>query len=108
MKVIVAGAGIGGLAAALALHAVGAEVVVYEAATLPIAQPRIDRIPLSVLPRTELRLQTTLVLPPAWPMQRDEAVLARLAALDAALAREPPGEGLGPKSVLLQESPRSD
>lgn len=32
MKVIVAGAGIGGLAAALALHAVGAEVVVYEAA----------------------------------------------------------------------------
>lgn len=71
------------------------EVVVYEAATLPIAQPRIDRIPLSALPRTELRLQTTLVLPPAWPMQRDEAVLARLAALDAELARARAGEGEG-------------
>ena len=84
------------------------EVVVYEAATLPIAQPRIDRIPLSALPRTELRLQTTLVLPPAWPMQRDEAVLARLAALDAALARAQAGAGEGAKSVLSPETPRSD
>ena len=71
-------------------------------------QPRIDRGPLSALPRTDLRLQTTLVLPPAWPMQRDEAVLARLAALDAALARAVAGEGEETKSVLLPESPRSD
>ena len=60
------------------------EVVVYEAATLPIAVPRIDRIPLSALVEADLRVQSTLVVPPAQPMVRDEAMLARIAAIDAA------------------------
>ncbi len=60
------------------------EVVVYEAATLPIAVPRIDRMPLSALIQADLRLQSTLAVPPAQPMVRDEAMLARIAAIDAA------------------------
>lgn len=59
------------------------EVVAYEAATLPISTPRIDAMPLSALVDAELKLQTTLVIPPARPMQRNQVMLDRLAALDA-------------------------
>lgn len=59
------------------------EVVIYEAATLPIAAPRIERIPLAALVEADLHLQTTLVVPPARPMRRNADMLARLAALDA-------------------------
>ena len=62
------------------------EVILYEAATLPIAAPRIDRLPLRALPEATLSMQTTLVLPPARPMARNEDMLKRLAALEAALA----------------------
>lgn len=58
------------------------EVVVYEAATLPILTPRIDRMPLTALVEADLRLQSTLAVPPAQPMVRDEAMLARIAAID--------------------------
>ncbi len=58
-------------------------VIAYEAATLPITAPRMDEMPLSVLVDADLRLQTTLVFPPARPMQRNEAMLARLGVLDA-------------------------
>lgn len=60
----------------------GHEVVVYEAATLPIATPRIERMPLSALVEADLRLQSTLAVPPALPMVRDEAMLARIDAID--------------------------
>lgn len=59
------------------------EVIVYEAATLPIASPRMTRIALSGLVGVELRPQSTLVVPPAWPMRRNEAMLHRLRQLDA-------------------------
>jgi len=62
------------------------EVVVYEAATLPIQAPRIERVPLSGLSDVTLHMQSTLVVPPGRPMQRDERLLARLAALEDALA----------------------
>ena len=58
-------------------------VIAYEAATLPIAGPRMETLRLSALAEADLRLQTTLVLPPARAMQRNHAVLERLAALDA-------------------------
>ncbi len=58
-------------------------VIAYEAATLPITVPRMDEMPLSAMVDADLRLQTTLVIPPARPMQRNEAMLARLAVLDA-------------------------
>lgn len=54
------------------------EVIVYEAATLPITAPRMERMPLSALVDAELRLQSTLVVPPARPMARNEAMLAKI------------------------------
>ena len=59
------------------------ECVVYEAATLPIQQPRIDRVLLVGLPAVELKAQSTLVLPPVRQPGRNEAMMARLAGLDA-------------------------
>ncbi len=56
----------------------------YEAATLPIHVPRIETVRLRDLPEADLRLQTTLVLPPARPLQQNPEMLARLAALDEA------------------------
>ena len=57
-------------------------VIAYEAATLPITAPRMDELRLSDLVDADLRLQTTLVFPPAMPMQRNQEMLDRLAALD--------------------------
>ncbi len=62
------------------------EVIAYEAATLPITAPRMHRMPLSGLVDAELNLQTTLVLPPARPMQRNQVMLDRLAALDSEMS----------------------
>lgn len=62
------------------------EVIVYEAATLPIASPRMERIPLSALVDAELGVQSTLVLPPCRPMERNDAMLKRIAEIDAAEA----------------------
>lgn len=59
------------------------EVVVYEAATLPISAPRIERMPLEALVQADLRLQSTLVIPPAAPMRRNDAMLERIARLEA-------------------------
>jgi len=57
-------------------------VIAYEAATLPITAPRMDELRLSDLVDADLRLQTTLVFPPAMPMQRNQQMLDRLAQLD--------------------------
>jgi siroheme synthase len=56
---------------------------IYEAATLPVRAPRIDVVALRDVPRAGLTLQSTLVLPPARPLQQNHAMLARLAELDA-------------------------
>lgn len=61
-------------------------VTIYEAATLPIASPRMDVVPLSGLVDAELSLHSTLCVPPARPMERDTAMLARIAAIDAEVA----------------------
>ena len=57
-------------------------VIAYEAATLPITAPRMEEMRLSDLVDADLRLQTTLVFPPARPMQRNQGMLDRLAELD--------------------------
>lgn len=57
-------------------------VIVYEAATLPIVAPRQERMPLWALVEAELCLQSTLVVPPAREMVRNEAMLARIRSLD--------------------------
>lgn len=59
------------------------EVIAYEAATLPISSPRMERMPLSALPCAALRLETTLVIPPSRPMQRNQLLLDRLAELES-------------------------
>jgi uncharacterized protein YabN with tetrapyrrole methylase and pyrophosphatase domain len=61
------------------------EVIAYEAATLAISQPRMDRMPLSALPSAVLQLSTTLVIPPALALARNESVLDRLARLQTAI-----------------------
>lgn len=60
------------------------ECLLYEAATLPIHRPRIERLPLHGLPAARLDAQTTLVLPPCRKPERNDALLARLAELDEA------------------------
>lgn len=67
----------------------GHEVIVYEAATLPIVTPVIMRLPLEALPDARIRMHSTLVIPPCKPLRRDEAMISRLAALDRELATEP-------------------
>lgn len=61
----------------------GHPVTVYEAATLAIHSPRMETMALERLADAALHLQSTLVVPPARAMQRDEAMLRRVAELDA-------------------------
>jgi len=61
------------------------EVIAYEAATLPITMPRLERMPLEGIVEADMRLQTTLVVPPAKAMQRNQAMLDRLAEVDRRL-----------------------
>src|SRR3546814_3816809 len=56
-------------------------VTLYEAATLPIMAPRMERMPMSKLVDADLQLQTTLVLPPARELQRDDAMMERIRRL---------------------------
>lgn len=58
-------------------------VTLYEAATLPISPPRIEAIALADLVGADMSLQTTLVIPPAIPLQRDEAMLERIARIES-------------------------
>jgi hypothetical protein len=60
------------------------EIIVYEAATLPISSPRIERLPLSAIVDGKLSLQSTLVVPPARAMVPNEEMLARVAGIDVA------------------------
>ena len=62
-------------------------VVLYEAATLPIGRPRTGELPLEAIIGADVRPQTTLVLPPAVAMQRDETMLGRVASLERRLQR---------------------
>ncbi|KAB8193364.1 hypothetical protein FKV24_006655 [Lysobacter maris] len=66
------------------------EVIAYEAATLPIAQPRMQRLQLRELPEVPLHMHTTLVVPPARAMEPDTAMQARIAELERSGEVEPP------------------
>lgn len=61
-------------------------IVLYEAATLPISGPKVDRMPLASLVGRDVGMQATLVVPPAEPMRRDERMLERLARLEQGVA----------------------
>jgi hypothetical protein len=62
--------------------------IAYEAATLPIAVARTEHVALSALAQTPLHMHTTLVVPPAQPMQPDAVMQARLAALEVAISHD--------------------
>jgi precorrin-3B methylase len=58
------------------------EAIIYEAATLPINQPRIERITLAELTNASVDMHVTLVISPAKALQPDDEIRKRLAALD--------------------------
>jgi len=60
------------------------QVVIYEAASMPFEQPRMEWIPLGDLPKARLTLKSTLVLPPSQPLQKNARLLAQLQALQEA------------------------
>lgn len=55
-------------------------VTLYEAATLAVRRPRVERLPLKGLIEATLRQHTTLVVPPGAALERDEGMLKRLEA----------------------------
>jgi uncharacterized protein YabN with tetrapyrrole methylase and pyrophosphatase domain len=59
-------------------YGAGHEVVVYEAASYPIANPLIMRVPLARVPELEITLGSTLFVPPKRRRQRSTQVMRRL------------------------------
>lgn len=59
------------------------EVIAYEAATLPIVPPRTERMPLGDLVQADLKIQTTLVIPPARALAYNHELALRLRRLGA-------------------------
>ena len=58
-------------------------MIVYRAATLPIQQPRIERIALRELPDAKIDLQDTIVLPPSRDLEPNHEIRDRLTMIDA-------------------------
>ncbi|WP_281558741.1 SAM-dependent methyltransferase [Thalassomonas sp. RHCl1] len=61
------------------------QVILYEAAVLPIENTRIEKISLADFLNAELSQHTTMVIPPAKKMQSNDAILKRLAELDSTI-----------------------
>jgi precorrin-6B methylase 1 len=57
------------------------EVILYEAATNPLERTRMDKIRLRDLPSATLQQITTLVIPPARALERDQFIVDQLNAL---------------------------
>lgn len=62
-------------------YPVNHQVILYEAAVLPIQQPVVRYLPLSALPDAEVDLKATLVIPPATALIPAEAILQQLQQL---------------------------
>ncbi|MCO7226886.1 SAM-dependent methyltransferase [Pleionea sp. CnH1-48] len=58
------------------------EVIIYEAATLPIHQPRMERIALNDLVSAQIESYSTLVIPPSQSLKPNNVIIKRLAELD--------------------------
>ena len=59
------------------------EVILYEAAVLPIESVREERMSLKDLVHAEVSQQTTLVIPPSTKLERNDNILDELTTLDA-------------------------
>ena len=77
------------------------EVIVYEAPTIAVDTPRIERMPLEALLDAELHMHSTLVIGPSRPLAPDREVLA---AIDAIEAGRPTGRRGRPNLVLVQDA----
>ena len=62
------------------------EVILYTAATLPMNEHRVQRLPLGALPEADAAPHATLVIPPAMALEPNPQVRARIGALDRQLA----------------------
>jgi uncharacterized protein YabN with tetrapyrrole methylase and pyrophosphatase domain len=62
------------------------EVTIYRAATLPMQEPLIRRLPLGQLADAEVDMHVTLVIPPARSPEPATEIRERLSALDAGLS----------------------
>jgi hypothetical protein len=80
------------------------EVILYEAVTLPMHQPRIERLRLRDLPAANVDTHLTLVIPPGTRLQADPTVRQRLAALDST----PPGTEASCMTDQHKETSMSD
>lgn len=54
------------------------EVILYEAAVLPIEEPRVERLQLKDLPHADMSTKTTLIIPPARNLELNIDVLERM------------------------------
>ncbi|MFZ3002668.1 MAG: SAM-dependent methyltransferase [Undibacterium umbellatum] len=63
------------------------EVILYEAATDPLEKTRIDKLRLGDLPKMSYKQITTLVIPPAQTLEKDQAIIDELNALAALRAQ---------------------
>lgn len=80
------------------------EVIIYEAPTVAISQPRMERLPLEVLIDARLEMHSTLVIGPARPLAPDHEMVAALDALDAVEARIRTGRRERPKLVVVHDA----
>lgn len=67
------------------------QVILYEAAVLPIDTVRKQTLTLAELADADIYMHTTLVIPPSQKMQPNQAVLDRLAQIEAQLLAEQSG-----------------
>ncbi len=61
------------------------EIIIYEAANLPIQQPRIDKLALKELPFSRLTAISTLMIPPSKVLEVNHEILAKLGITEADL-----------------------
>lgn len=63
------------------------QVILYEAKVLPIDKVRTQAMTLSEFVHADVFMHTTMVIPPAQKMRKNEKVLSRLAEIEAQLAK---------------------
>jgi hypothetical protein len=71
------------------------EVILYKAVTLPMHEPRMERVKLRALPTADIDPHATLVIPPAKPLEADPQTRERLSALDRTMGADSQPERRG-------------
>lgn len=77
------------------------EVILYEAPTVAISEPRMERLPLSALADAPLEMHTTLVIGPARALTPDREMVAALEAIEAGTRT---GRRERPKLVVVHDA----